>query len=144
MRGVVWSRVGAGLFAMALILAACGGDDGGGDGGPTGATGATTGATGATTGATGATDNGGGITVTTTLTIENFAFDPSTVVVSGFPTEIAVTNNDTTSHTFTLDDESVDLELGAGETGTVTVDVTEDTGFFCRIHPAMTGTLQVS
>lgn len=127
----------AGLFATVLVLAACGGDDGGGDGGPTGPTGATT-------GATGATDDGGGITVTTTLTIEGFAFDPPTVVVSGFPTEIAVTNNDETSHTFTLDDESVDLELGAGESGTVTVDVTEDTGFFCRIHPEMTGTLQVS
>lgn len=132
-----WRAPIAGLFAMALVLAACAGDDGGGDGGPTGPTGATT-------GATGATEDGGGITVTTTLTIEGFAFDPPTVVVSGFPTEIAVTNNDSTSHTFTLDDESVDLALGAGESGTVTVDVTEDTGFFCRIHPAMTGTLQVS
>lgn len=137
MRGRSWPRVVAGLFALAMVLAACGDDGGGG-------TTEATGATGATTGAMGATGDGGGITVTTSVTIENFAFDPSTVVVSGFPTEITVTNNDSAPHTFTLDDESVDLELGAGETGTVTVDVTEDTGFFCRLHPEMTGTLQVS
>src|SRR5919106_1546461 len=56
-------------------------------------------------------------------------------------TDVTVTNEDSTPHTFTLEDESVDLELAGGESGTATIDVTESTGFFCRIHPNMTGTV---
>jgi plastocyanin len=126
----------AGIFAMALVLTACGGDDDGGE--TTGPT-----ATGPT-GATGETDGGGGGGGGgTEITIEGFAFNPSTITVSG-PTEVTVTNNDTTPHTFTLDDDSVDLALGAGETGTATVDVSETTGFICTIHPSMTGTVEVA
>jgi ABC-type glycerol-3-phosphate transport system substrate-binding protein len=54
MRGKRWMAMMAGLFVMALLLGACGGDDDGGTTGPT-ATGPT-GATGETTGET----NGGG------------------------------------------------------------------------------------
>jgi plastocyanin len=126
----------AGIFAMALVLTACGGDDDGGE--TTGPT-----ATGPT-GATGETDGGGGGGGGgTEITIEGFAFNPSTITVSG-PTEVTVTNNDSTPHTFTLDDDSVDLALGAGETGTATVDVSETTGFICTIHPSMTGTVEVA
>jgi plastocyanin len=120
----------AGLFVMALVLGACGGDDDGGTTGPT--------ATGPT-GATGETNGGGG----TEITIEGSAFDPSTITVSG-PTEVTVTNNDGLPHTFTLDDGSADLALGAGESGTVTVDISETTGFHCAIHPSMTGTVEVA
>jgi plastocyanin len=123
----------AGIFAMALVLAACGGDDDGGE---------TTGPTATEpTGATGETEGGGG--GGTEITIEGFAFNPSTITVSG-PTEVTVTNNDTTAHTFTLDDGSVDLALGPGETGTATVDVSETTGFHCTPHPSMTGTIEVA
>jgi plastocyanin len=126
----------AGIFAMALVLAACGGDDDGGETtGPT-ATGPT--ATGETNGGGGGGGGGG-----TEITIEGFAFNPSTITVSG-PTEVTVTNNDTAPHTFTLDDGSADLALGAGETGTATVDVSETTGFHCAIHPSMTGTIEVA
>jgi plastocyanin len=137
MRGTRWIALIAGIFAMALVLAACGGDDDGGETtGPT-ATGPT-GATGETDGGGGGGGGGG-----TEITIEGFAFNPSTITVSG-PTEVTVTNNDTTAHTFTLDDGSADLALGAGESGTVTVDVSETTGFHCAIHPSMTGTVEVA
>jgi plastocyanin len=135
MRGTRRITLIGGIFAMALVLAACGGDDDEGETtGPT-ATGPT--ATGETNGGGGG--GGGG----TEITIEGFAFNPSTITVSG-PTEVTVTNNDTAPHTFTLDDGSVDLALGAGETGTATVDVSETTGFICTIHPSMTGTVEVA
>jgi plastocyanin len=121
-----WVRFVAVLFALGFVLAACGGDDDDGGGETGGETGAETGA-------------GGG----TAITIEGFAFDPSTISVSG-PTEITITNNDSAAHTFTLDDGSVDEELAAGASATVTVDVSESTGFVCRFHPAMTGTVEVA
>jgi plastocyanin len=119
-----WLRLLAGVFALSLLLAACGGDDddGGGE-----------------TAATGATETGGG----TSITIADFAFDPNTISVSG-PTEVTITNDDSAAHTFTLDDGSVDQEIAAGESATVTVDVTESTGFICRFHPQMTGTVEVA
>ena len=136
MRAPRWMALIAGIFAMTLVLAACGGDDDGGETtGPT-ATGPTA-ATGETNGGGGG--GGGG----TEIVIEGFAFNPSTITVSG-PTEVTVTNNDTAPHTFTLDDGSVDLALGGGETGTATVDVSESTGFICTIHPSMTGTVEVA
>jgi plastocyanin len=122
-----WLRLLAGAFALSLVLAACGGDDD--DGGETGGE----------TAATGATDMGGG----TSITISDFTFDPDTISVSG-PTEITITNEDSAAHTFTLDDGSVDQEIAGGESATVTVDVSETTGFVCRFHPQMTGTVEVA
>jgi plastocyanin len=117
------------LFAVTLVLAACSGDDEG-DGGTTGDTG---GGTTATTG------TGGG----SAITIEGFAFDPSTLQVSG-ETTITLTNNDSAAHTFTLDDDSVDEEIPAGESVDVTVNPSGTTGFHCRFHSSMTGTLEVA
>lgn len=116
-----WVRGVALVFALTFVLAACGGDDDGGGG---------------TTGA--GTGTGG-----TAITIEGFAFDPSTITVSG-PTEITITNNDSATHSFTLDDGSVDEEIAGGASATVTVDVSASTGFACRFHPAMTGTVEVA
>jgi plastocyanin len=127
-----WVRFVAGLFVLSLAVAACSSDDGGG----------TTGTTGTTGGATGATETGpggGG----TTITIAGFAFDPDTITVSG-PTEVTITNNDSTTHTFTLDDGSVDQTMDPGATETVTVDVSASTGFHCNIHPQMTGQIEVA
>jgi plastocyanin len=123
-----WVRLVAGLFVLSLVVAACSSDDGGG----------TTGTTGDATGAT-ETGSGGG----TTITIAGFAFDPDTITVSG-PTEVTITNNDSTTHTFTLDDGSVDETIDPGATETVTVDVSASTGFHCKIHPKMTGQIEVS
>jgi plastocyanin len=123
-----WVRLVAGLFVLSLVVAACSSDDGGG----------TTGTTG---GATGATETGSG--GATTITIAGFAFDPDTITVSG-PTEVTITNNDSTTHTFTLDDGSVDETIEPGATETVTVDVSASTGFHCKIHPKMTGQIEVA
>jgi plastocyanin len=126
-------RIVAGLFAVTLVLAACGGDDeGGGEtgGGQTGA------------GDTGAGDTGGGGSGTP-ITIEGFAFDPTTVQISG-ETSLSITNNDSAPHTFTLDDDSVDQAIPPGSTVDVTVNPSETTGFHCEIHPSMTGTLEVA
>lgn len=125
-----WLGLLAGLLVLSLVLAACGGDDGGG--------GETTGETGGGAETSGATSGGG-----TTITIEGFAFNPSTISVSG-PTEFTIINNDSASHTLTLDDGSVDAEVGGGESTTVTIDVSETTGFVCRFHPQMTGTVEVA
>ena len=128
MTKVRWVRLVAGLFVLSLVVAACSSDDGGG----------TTGTTGGATGAT-ETGSGGG----TTITIAGFAFDPDTITVSG-PTEVTITNNDSTTHTFTLDDGSVDETIEPGATETVTVDVSASTGFHCKIHPKMTGQIEVA
>jgi plastocyanin len=128
-----WVRLVAGLFVLSLVVAACSSDDDGG-GGTTDTTGGATGGT-AETGATG----GGGVTIT----IAGFAFDPDTITVSG-PTEVTVTNEDSTTHTFTLNDGSVDETVEPGATETVTVDVSASTGFHCKIHPQMTGQIEVS
>ena len=128
-----WVRLVAGLFVLSLVVAACSSDDDGGG------TTATTGAATAGTAATGSTGGGGG----TTITIAGFAFDPDTITVSG-PTEVTVTNEDSATHTFTLDDGSVDETVEPGATVTVTVDVSAATGFHCNIHPQMTGQIEVS
>jgi len=125
-----WVRLVAGLFVLSLVVAACSSDDNGGG---------TTATTGGATGSTAATGGGGG----TTITIAGFAFDPDTITVSG-PTEVTVTNEDSATHTFTLDDGSVDETVEPGATETVTVDVSAATGFHCNIHPQMTGQIEVS
>jgi len=129
-----WVRLVAGLFVLALLVAACSSDDNGG--GTTASTGST-----AATGTTGETGGGGG--GGTTITIANFAFDPNTITVSG-PTDVTITNNDSAAHTFTADDGSFDVQIDPGATETVSVDVSANTGFHCSFHPQMTGTVKVS
>ena len=86
---------------------------------------------------------GGGGTSTATITAANFAFDPSSVDVSSGKVTLTVTNNDTTAHTFTLDDGSSNTPLPAGQTQTITLNLTQTVGWHCTIHPSMTGTLNV-
>jgi plastocyanin len=130
MRNGRWGRLVAGVIVVGLVLAACSSDDDGGDATGGGTTDQATGATG---------DAGGG----TAVTIADFAFDPATIEVSG-ETTLTITNDDTATHTFTLDDGSVDEEIAAGESVDVTVNVSETTGFHCELHPAMTGSLEVA
>ena len=84
---------------------------------------------------------GGGNTAT--ITAANFAFDPSSVDVSSGKVTLTVTNNDTTEHTFTLDDGSSNTPLPAGKTQTISLDLTQTVGWHCTIHPTMKGTLNV-
>lgn len=78
-----------------------------------------------------------------TITAANFAFDPNSVDVSSGNVTLTVTNNDTTEHTFTLDDGSSSTPLPAGQTQTITLNLTQTVGWHCTIHPTMTGTLNV-
>src|SRR5262245_36226412 len=111
---------------LAVGLAACGGDDDDSSSG----NGNTSNETSASHGAS----------APVAVTIENFDYsvDPVTAGES-----FSVENKDDTDHTFTADDGSFDVEVGSGET--VTVDAL-DAGsykFHCKIHPSMTGTLEV-
>ena len=86
---------------------------------------------------------GGGGGNTATITVANFAFDPSSVNVSSGKVTLTVTNNDTTDHTFTLDDGSSDTPLPPGKTQTISLDLSQTVGWHCSIHPTMKGTLNV-
>jgi plastocyanin len=129
MHGRRWIAIGSALLALTLMSAACGGDGDSDSGGSTGSS-----------GSTGSTGSGGSVAIS----IKNFAFDPSALTVTSGPTDITITNNDTATHTFTLDDGSVDESIQAGEMKTVTVDISATAGFHCSIHTTMAGTLTVT
>ena len=111
--------LGPALFALALVTAACGNDSG---------------------------SSSGGGNADRTITIKDFAFNPSTLSVpSGQDVTIEVTNNDDVEHSFTLDDDSVSQDVESGESQTVTLNLTEGIGWHCEYHPdKMMGTVTVS
>ncbi len=78
-----------------------------------------------------------------TLTVKDFAFDPSTLSVPSGQTTITITNEGAVTHNFSLDDGSVSQDIAPGATETVTVNLTADAPFHCAIHSSMTGTLKV-
>lgn len=120
----------ASLIAVTFIAGACSGDDG-----------AST-ETGSTETAT---ETGGEVVPgSAVIAIADLAFSPTTLTVASGSTDIEITNADSVDHTFTLDDMSVDETIPAGGSATVTVDLTESSGFHCEIHPSMTGALQVA
>lgn len=88
--------------------------------------------------------DGGLVPTTAAIGIADLAFEPSTLTVASGATTITVTNSDTVTHTFTLDDDTVNETIDPGQSVDVTVDLTASTGFHCDIHPQMTGTLQVA
>jgi plastocyanin len=114
------------IVALTFVAAACSSSNP-----PSGNTG---------TSATTASGGGGG----TTIVAQNFAFSPSSVNVSSGSVTLTVTNKDTTEHTFTLDDGSSSTDLQPGKTVTVTLNLTKTVGWHCKIHPTMTGTLNVA
>ncbi len=78
------------------------------------------------------------------INIADFTFEPTSLAVASGSTEITITNADSADHTFTLDDDSVDQAVAAGENVSVTVELSESVGFHCEIHPDMTGTLEIA
>jgi plastocyanin len=131
------------VMAFGLVAAACSSNDSG-SGGNGGSTTGTTGTTGST-GTTGTTGGGGG-SKTATITIKDFAFDPNQITgTAGSTLTITVTNNDSTEHSFTLDDNSVTQDVAPGKTETVEVPLPDSgtVGWHCRFHPTMTGTITV-
>lgn len=117
----------AGLaLALLLQLTACGGSSSnGGDGGGGGGGG------------------GGG----PTLSIKGFAFHPDTLTSGGGQqATVSITNEDSVTHNFTLDDGGVSRDVPAGQTVEVTVPfpASATAGFHCRFHSSMTGTLRAA
>jgi plastocyanin len=132
------SRLAVTAFSVALLLAACGSRGGSSSSGGSGYGGGPGAAGGST---------GGGGGAGQTITIQNFAFDPSTLTLpSGQDVTIEVTNDDEgVEHNFTLDDDSVSQDVEGGETKTVTLNLTQGIGWHCEYHPqTMKGTITVS
>ena len=121
-----WARFRiVGALVAATLLAACGGGDdaGNGDGGN-------------------GDGNGGGGEVT--VVARDFEFDPTSLSVASGDT-VTVTNEGSAPHTFTVQDGEVDVQVEAGQTADVTIDLEAgDYEYVCTLHPQMTGTLTVS
>lgn len=117
------------LATTALLVAGCGGD-GDGDSAPD--------TTAAPTGeeATGEDETG----EEADIVIDDFAFTVESVETG----TITIRNDDSASHTVTADDGSFDVEIAAGDTGTIEVDEAGSYPFSCTIHPDMQATLEVS
>jgi plastocyanin len=107
--------------AGTLLLAACGGgNDGAND------------------------EGGGGGAASSTVTMRDNEFVPADIVISAG--EVELVNEGAAPHTFTVEGESVDVQVDAGETATAPVDLAEGTyTVFCSFHRAqgMEGTLTV-
>ncbi len=82
----------------------------------------------------------------TTITIQSFAFQPNALTLPPGQVTLSVTNDDSTLHSFTLDDGSVsqDIQPGTTQQVAITVPSSGTIGFHCRIHSSMTGTITVS
>jgi plastocyanin len=126
------------LAAALLLASACGA--GGGDASDQRATGEPTGA---------ATEEGPAadcVETTDVLAVDN-DFEPICVIASA-GTELSVTNEGGSPHTFTIPDTNVDEVLEPGDETTVTVPDTLETNaeseFQCRFHPSMVGYLYVA
>lgn len=79
----------------------------------------------------------------TSIQIKNFAFSPSTLQAKVGVT-ITVSNADSTIHTFTADDRSIDTgNIAAGTTKTFVVNKAGDLAYHCDIHDYMKGVIHV-
>jgi plastocyanin len=125
---------------LALGLVACGGGDG--------ATAGTGGSGGG--GATGASGAAGGDCVDftggpATITIHDFAFDPSCLTVSASES-LTFVNQDTSAHKFVLQGGGVEVAIEGETTSKVKSLSNIEPGvytFNCAFHPSMTGTMTV-
>jgi plastocyanin len=127
--------VGVAVFLASLVLGACGDDDDSAD--TTSGAGAATTAAAAATTADATTDAGS----SNTLTIANLAFSDLTVKAGD---EITIVNDDSFTHTVTADDGSFDVEVGGGETATLTIPAAGSFAIHCRFHSSMHGTIVVT
>ena len=77
--------------------------------------------------------------------IVDFEFTPPDLSVDA-GTEVTFTNDDTSPHTATADDDSFDtgkLDDG-GDSGSVTLDEPGTYSYFCEFHPTMKGSIEVN
>ncbi len=82
---------------------------------------------------------------TVNLTVQGFAFHPACFVAKLDGQKLSITNQDSTTHTFTVDGTPVNLSIPAGHTvttsGSASVSLTAgEHPFHCSIHTTMTGT----
>jgi plastocyanin len=77
--------------------------------------------------------------------MQGFAFHPNALTLPAGSATLTVTNDDSTLHSFTLDDGSVsqDVSPGTTESVTITVPASGTLAWHCRIHSSMTGTITV-
>ena len=126
MRG---KRIMIALACVAVLGAACGGDEEGGASGGNEETGGSAGS------------NGGSVT----LTAVDFAFDPADLSAAAGDT-IEFVNEDDAEHNVTAEEAGIDEDVDAN--GSTTIDLSGvEAGtydYFCEYHPDMTGTLEVS
>jgi plastocyanin len=108
------------VLMLGLVLVACGGSDDPGDGPETG-------------------DAANSVTIL----IDGFAFsEPDPLAVGG---SVTVTNNDSTTHTWTANDGLFDSSgISPGESFEFTFEEAGTFTFFCNIHPTMTGSITVT
>jgi len=79
-----------------------------------------------------------------TIVASGLAWSPDTIAVDT-GAEIAVDNQDTTEHTFTINGTDIDQDLAGGSSVDVTIDLESgDYEWHCKIHPSMTGELTVN
>lgn len=137
MSGTLRSAVGA---ALLLILAAC---SGGTTASPAPASQAPSGdasASGSPAACAPSTDAG-----TVSARIADFAFSPSTITAK-VGDVISWTNDDTTPHTATVKSDATCTteDLANGASGGIVFDIAGSYDYFCKIHPTMTGKIEVS
>ncbi len=78
-----------------------------------------------------------------TVTIEKFAFAPKELTIAP-GTTVTWTNKDETPHTISAGDKSfVSKAMDTQDTFTHTFATTGDFGYFCTLHPFMTGVVHV-
>ena len=133
-------RILAPLAVLVLLLAACGDDD------------KTDTADSSSDGASSPeySDSGSGSGASSSaaaddaaVTAKGFAFTVNSEVKAGEPFTVA--NEDSTAHTFTLDDDPDSrTDISGGSTGEVTIDDAGEYTFHCDIHSSMTGTITVT
>jgi plastocyanin len=119
-------RLAIPLTLLALLAAACGGDDGGDGGGEPGAS-------------SEACPSG-----SVEIRMVDIKFDPENATV-GVGQEVCWVNEDSIDHN-AVAESGADFEsplYGKGETFTATVDQPGTVEYVCTIHPGMTGTLTV-
>ena len=78
------------------------------------------------------------------VVIQSFAFGPQAVTVRA-GTKVTWVNKDVEPHTVVSDDHKFQSEaLDTGDTFSVTFDKAGTYGYFCTLHPHMTGTVTVT
>jgi plastocyanin len=127
------TRIGVALCGLALVVAACGGSTGGASTPSTSPSAPTTNSSSSATAPKEA-----------KIVIRGFAYSPTNLSVS-VGTKVTVTNEDSTTHTWTADDGQFDSgDLGQGRSFSFTFAKAGSFGYHCSIHPFMKGVVNVS